>query len=78
MSGIPTLTNPLPLELAGTHKVRCVTLLASSKKKSRALTKFDPSLSSKLREFGLLTRDPRMPERKKYGQKKARKKLSNF
>jgi len=42
---------------------------------ARALTKYDPSLSSKLREFGLLTRDPRMPERKKYGQKKARKKF---
>lgn len=42
---------------------------------ARALSKYDNSLSSKLREFGLLTRDPRMKERKKYGQKKARKKF---
>ncbi|HOV21901.1 MAG TPA: 30S ribosomal protein S9 [Candidatus Ratteibacteria bacterium] len=42
---------------------------------ARALIKYDPSLTPKLREFGLLTRDPRMPERKKYGQKKARKKF---
>jgi len=28
-----------------------------------------------LRENGLLTRDPRMVERKKYGQKKARKRF---
>ncbi len=42
---------------------------------ARALSKYDPSLSSKLKEFGLLTRDPRMKERKKYGQKGARRKF---
>ena len=42
---------------------------------SRALVKFNPSLVSLLREHSLLTRDPRMKERKKYGQKGARKKF---
>jgi len=42
---------------------------------ARALVKFDPSLISKLREFSLLTRDPRMKERKKYGRKGARKRF---
>ena len=42
---------------------------------ARALIKNDPSLTSKLREHGFLTRDPRMKERKKYGQKGARKKF---
>ncbi len=42
---------------------------------ARALVKHDSSLVSQLREHGLLTRDPRMKERKKYGQKGARKKF---
>lgn len=42
---------------------------------SRALVQFDESLRSQLRAAGLLTRDPRMVERKKYGQKKARKRF---
>ena len=42
---------------------------------ARALSRYDSSLTSKLREFGLLTRDPRMKERKKYGQKGARRKF---
>ncbi len=42
---------------------------------ARALAKYDSSLISQLREHGLLTRDPRMKERKKYGQKGARKKF---
>ncbi|MGB9642006.1 MAG: 30S ribosomal protein S9, partial [Candidatus Ratteibacteria bacterium] len=42
---------------------------------ARALVKYNPDLTSKLREFGLLTRDPRMKERKKYGQKGARKRF---
>lgn len=42
---------------------------------ARAIAKYNPSLVSKLREYGLLTRDPRMKERKKYGQKGARKKF---
>jgi len=40
---------------------------------ARALVKFDESLKPKLKEAGLLTRDPRMVERKKVGLRKARK-----
>lgn len=42
---------------------------------SRALLKIDPEFRSQLKEDGLLTRDPRMVERKKPGQPKARKKF---
>lgn len=42
---------------------------------ARALRKADPSLEPMLREARLLTRDPRMVERKKYGQKGARKRF---
>jgi len=42
---------------------------------ARALAKADPASSSILKKQGLLTRDPRMPERKKYGQPGARKKF---
>jgi small subunit ribosomal protein S9 len=41
---------------------------------SRALCKFDVENRIILKPEGLLTRDPRMVERKKFGQKKARKK----
>jgi small subunit ribosomal protein S9 len=40
---------------------------------ARALKDFRPDLEGKLREHGMLTRDARMVERKKYGHKKARK-----
>lgn len=40
---------------------------------ARALVKYDESLRSILRKEGLLTRDPREVERKKYGLKKARR-----
>lgn len=40
---------------------------------ARALCKADVSLADSLRQEGLLTRDSRMKERKKYGQKGARK-----
>ena len=39
----------------------------------RALTLFDPELRKPLKKAGLLTRDPREKERKKYGLKRARK-----
>lgn len=39
---------------------------------ARALLQFDPSLRSVLKKEGMLTRDSRMKERKKYGQKGAR------
>ncbi len=42
---------------------------------ARALAEFDPQLKPILRYFKLLQRDPRMVERKKPGQKKARKKF---
>lgn len=40
---------------------------------ARALVKMDETFRKILRSSGLLTRDPRMVERKKYGQIKARK-----
>jgi small subunit ribosomal protein S9 len=42
---------------------------------SRALLDFDPELRPMLKKAGLLTRDPRMKERKKFGQKGARKRF---
>ncbi len=40
---------------------------------SRALLKVDENLRTALKQAGFLTRDPRAKERKKYGQKRARK-----
>lgn len=42
---------------------------------ARALLSGDEALRSKLREQGLLTRDSRVKERKKYGQKGARRRF---
>ena len=42
---------------------------------ARALLQHDEELRSPLRDAGFLTRDPRMVERKKYGQPKARKRF---
>jgi small subunit ribosomal protein S9 len=42
---------------------------------SRALVVSDPELRGALKKAGLMTRDPRMKERKKYGQKGARKRF---
>ncbi len=42
---------------------------------ARALASFDSTNIKSLRSNGFLTRDPRMVERKKYGQPKARKKF---
>jgi len=42
---------------------------------SRAMCELDPENRILLKPEGLLTRDPRMVERKKFGQKKARKKF---
>lgn len=42
---------------------------------SRALVSIDESFRKILRTCGFLTRDPRAKERKKYGQKRARKKF---
>ncbi len=40
---------------------------------ARALTKAEPSSEAALRRHGLMTRDSRMVERKKYGLRKARR-----
>jgi small subunit ribosomal protein S9 len=42
---------------------------------SKALIEINPELKPALRAEGLVTRDPRMVERKKFGQKKARKRF---
>ena len=42
---------------------------------SRALVRADEGLKDTLKKAGFLTRDPRKKERKKYGQKGARKKF---
>ena len=42
---------------------------------SRALVRFDDKMRLSLKKAGLLTRDPRMRERKKYGQPGARQKF---
>ena len=42
---------------------------------ARALIIFNPELRTRLRQGGFLTRDPRAKERKKYGQKGARKRF---
>jgi small subunit ribosomal protein S9 len=42
---------------------------------ARALTEFDESARAILKTEKLLTRDPRMVERKKFGRKKARKRF---
>ena len=42
---------------------------------ARALVEFNAELRSPLKKAGLLTRDPREHERKKYGQKGARKRF---
>jgi small subunit ribosomal protein S9 len=42
---------------------------------SRALALLNPELRPALRKNGFLTRDPRMKERKKYGQKGARRRF---
>ncbi|MEW5692034.1 MAG: 30S ribosomal protein S9 [Candidatus Hydrogenedentota bacterium] len=40
---------------------------------ARAIAKINPEIRKSLRETGMLTRDPREVERKKYGHRKARK-----
>ena len=42
---------------------------------SKALLQVNPSFRTILKQNGFLTRDPRVKERKKYGQKKARKRF---
>jgi len=42
---------------------------------ARALVEFNGELRQRLKKLGLLTRDPRQHERKKYGQKGARKRF---
>lgn len=42
---------------------------------AKALVEMNPELKPALRAEGLITRDPRMVERKKFGQKKARRRF---
>jgi small subunit ribosomal protein S9 len=42
---------------------------------ARALLEFNPELRGKLKSAGFLSRDARIKERKKYGQKGARKRF---
>lgn len=42
---------------------------------AKALVEINPELKKELRAEGLITRDPRMVERKKFGQKKARRRF---
>jgi small subunit ribosomal protein S9 len=42
---------------------------------SKALIEINPEWKSLLKEHGLTTRDPRMVERKKFGQRKARRRF---
>ncbi len=42
---------------------------------ARALKGYDPTLEQALRDHGFLTRDPRQVERKKYGQRGARRRF---
>lgn len=42
---------------------------------ARALENMNPEFRTKLKKAGFLTRDPRVKERKKYGQKGARKRF---
>jgi small subunit ribosomal protein S9 len=42
---------------------------------ARALVEFNAELRPRLKKLGMLTRDPRKHERKKYGQKGARKRF---
>jgi small subunit ribosomal protein S9 len=42
---------------------------------TRALMEYNPDLRPTLKKAGLITRDPRKKERKKYGQKGARKRF---
>jgi small subunit ribosomal protein S9 len=41
---------------------------------AKALVEVNPEWKPALKQLGLMTRDPRMVERKKFGLKKARKK----
>jgi small subunit ribosomal protein S9 len=42
---------------------------------ARALQEFNPELRAKMKAEGFMTRDARQKERKKYGQKGARKRF---
>jgi small subunit ribosomal protein S9 len=73
-----------PLKLTETGKRFTITVLVSGggvagqagavqHGVARALTRADGAMRPVLKKHGMLTRDPRMKERKKYGLKRARK-----
>jgi small subunit ribosomal protein S9 len=73
----------LPLRTVGLEGIKATVNLAGGGLRAqagavslgfaRAILKSDESLRTSLSQAGLLTRDPRMVERKKYGLKKARR-----
>jgi len=76
----------LPMVLTGTNKQFDVNVNVRGGGKAgqagavrlgvaRALLDYNEEFRTVLRPAGVLTRDPRMVERKKYGQKKARKRF---
>jgi small subunit ribosomal protein S9 len=56
----------------GGHSGQCGAILMGL---GRALAKYDNTLEAALRNAGFLTRDSRMKERKKYGQRGARRRF---
>ena len=75
-----------PFNLTNTNKKFDVTILTSGGGSTgqaeaiklgiaRSLLKIDESYREQLKPAGLLSRDPRVVERKKYGRKKARKRF---
>lgn len=79
-----TVIQPLHLVDVSTHLDICVNVRggglsgqaeATRHGISRALLKIDADLRPRLKSEGLLTRDPRMKERKKYGQPGARRRF---
>lgn len=76
----------MPLNVTSTQKVFDITIKVHGGGESgqadavkmgiaRALVKSNEKLRPTLRQFGLMTRDPRMVERKKFGHPKARKRF---
>ena len=65
--GLKDRMHHLPRELSAGQQQRVAI--------ARALTEFDEAARAILKTEKLLTRDPRMVERKKFGRKKARKRF---
>ena len=64
-----TCSRPSPAAASPARPARCASGIA------RALVEYNVELRSRLKKEGFLTRDARIKERKKYGQKGARKRF---